>query len=750
MLGKGLRIEVLNLKSDSSNAILKTLPPILEYCISNESVLIHIPLSKIDHLIKDLEMEALIPVLNKLQDVFNTVGHESIQLPQIVVVGTQSSGKSSVLENLVGRDFLPRGTGIVTRRPLILQLNYTPRENKETNSDGSDNLNDNVPKDADEWGVFLHVKNKIFTDFSAIRQEIEDETERATGRNKGVSHEPIVLKIYSPNVVTLTLVDLPGITKVPVGDQPQDIEHQIKEMILNYINNPNSIILAVSSANADFSTSEALKLARDADPEGRRTLAVVSKLDLMDHGTDAYDVLCGRVIPVKLGIVGVINRSQLDIKNKKPIEEALKDEASFLQKHYPSIASRNGTQYLARTLNRLLMHHIRDCLPSLKTRINVMASQFSSLVNSFGEPVEDKGKLLLQIITKFATAYCATIEGTAKNIETNELCGGARICYIFHETFGKVLESVEPLGGLTRLDILTAIRNATGPRPSLFVPEVSFELLVKRQIRRLEEPSLRCVELVHEELQRIIQQCGAEQELLRFPKLHEKIVDVVTALLRKRLPITNKMVENLVHIELAYINTKHPDFYEVNLIQKALTNGDFEKNYEKPSNQSTVNNTNLKNAMNNLSINSASNTSSSPKQNPSFGSTSNLDAPQPHESVQNGLNFYQEPNAPIARKLTPREQRDCEVIERLIKSYFLIIRKNIQDSVPKAIMHFLVNDAKDNLQSELVANLYKTSQDEVLEESPYIAARRREASEMLEALQKASLIISEIRETTLW
>uniref|UniRef100_A0A7N8XSA2 dynamin GTPase n=1 Tax=Mastacembelus armatus TaxID=205130 RepID=A0A7N8XSA2_9TELE len=67
-------------------------------------------------------MEALIPVINKLQDVFNTVGADIIQLPQIVVVGTQSSGKSSVLESLVGRDILPRGTGIVTRRPLILQL----------------------------------------------------------------------------------------------------------------------------------------------------------------------------------------------------------------------------------------------------------------------------------------------------------------------------------------------------------------------------------------------------------------------------------------------------------------------------------------------------------------------------------------------------------------------------------------------------------------------------------------------------
>ncbi len=78
-----------------------------------------------------------------------------------------------------------------------------------------------------------------------------------------------MLKIYSPRVVTLTLVDLPGLTKVPVGDQPDDIEQQIRDMILKYVTNPNSIILAVSSANTDFSTSEALKLARDADSDGK-------------------------------------------------------------------------------------------------------------------------------------------------------------------------------------------------------------------------------------------------------------------------------------------------------------------------------------------------------------------------------------------------------------------------------------------------------------------------------------------------
>ncbi|MGH0157885.1 UNVERIFIED_CONTAM: hypothetical protein FKN15_034507 [Acipenser sinensis] len=272
--------------------------------------------------------------------------------------------------------------------------------------------------------------------------------------------------------------------------------------------NPNSIILAVTAANTDMATSEALKVAREVDPDGRRTLAVITKLDLMDAGTDAMDVLMGRVIPVKLGIIGVVNRSQLDINNKKIVAEAIRDEYAFLQKKYPSLANRNGTKYLARTLNRLLMHHIRDCLPELKTRINVLAAQYQSLLNSYGEPVEDKSATLLQLITKFASEYCNTIEGTAKYIETSELCGGARICYIFHETFGRTLESVDPLGGLTTIDVLTAIRNATGPRPALFVPEISFELLVKRQVKRLEEPSLRCVELVHEEMQRIIQHCS--------------------------------------------------------------------------------------------------------------------------------------------------------------------------------------------------------------------------------------------------
>nr|XP_033341398.1 dynamin-1-like protein isoform X1 [Megalopta genalis] len=739
-------------------------------------------------------MEALIPVINKLQDVFNTVGADAIQLPQIVVLGTQSSGKSSVIESLVGRSFLPRGTGIVTRRPLILQLVYTPKDDREHRSAENGTL------DLDEWGTFLHTKNRIYTDFMDIRTEIESETDRMAGSNKGICPEPINLKIYSKSVVNLTLIDLPGITKVPVGDQPEDIETQISQLVLSYICNPNSIILAVVTANTDMATSESLKLSKDVDPDGRRTLAVVTKLDLMDAGTDAIDILCGRVIPVKLGIIGVVNRSQQDIINNKNIQEALKDEATFLQRKYPTLANRNGTAYLAKTLNRLLMQHIRDCLPELKMRVNVMVSQFQSLLNSYGEDIGDKSQTLLQIITKFASSYCSTIDGTAKNIETTALYGGARICYIFHELFGKTLDSIHPLSGLTKGDILTAIRNATGPRPALFVPEVSFELLVKRQIRRLEDPSLRCVELIHEEMQSIIQHCGTEvqQEMLRFPKLHERIADVVTQLLRRRLPTTNHMVENLVAIELAYINTKHPDFHKDAVLASSIlqnADGDLVKHNKRHLSASSTSSPIIPNdtsVQNIKTANSQEDVTSFPEQNkdqqghpnhwllsnwlpqgkadsansidnspvrnressgsPHQNSTSNpaieVQKPSPQ---QKAVNLLPEVPTQTYRQLSKREQRDCDVIERLIKSYFYIVRKSIQDSVPKAIMHFLVNYVKDNLQSELVTHLYKSDQAEMLlNESDHVAVKRKETADMLKALTQASHIISEIRETHMW
>ncbi len=133
----------------------------------------------------------------------------------------------------------------------------------------------------DEWGEFLHLPGEKFHDFNKIRDEIVRDTEAKTGRNAGISPLPINLRVYSPNVLTLTLVDLPGITKVPVGDQPKDIEKQIRDMLMKYISKPACIILAVSPANVDLANSEGLKMAREVDPEGTRTIGVLTKVDLM-------------------------------------------------------------------------------------------------------------------------------------------------------------------------------------------------------------------------------------------------------------------------------------------------------------------------------------------------------------------------------------------------------------------------------------------------------------------------------------
>ncbi|KAL4887909.1 Dynamin central region-domain-containing protein [Aspergillus ambiguus] len=512
--------------------------------------------------------EDLLVTVNKLQDlVFNTIGNDSLDLPQIVVVGSQSSGKSSVLENIVGRDFLPRGSGIVTRRPLILQLINIPSERHDRPS--TDDVH--VPHTAasvagqNEWAEFHHLPGRKFDDFALVKQEIEAETARIAGSNKGINRQPINLKIFSPHVLNLTMVDLPGLTKVPIGDQPSDIEKQTRALILEYIAKPNSIILAVSPANVDLVNSEALKLARQVDPMGRRTIGVLTKLDLMDHGTNAMDILSGRVYPLKLGFIGVVNRSQQDIQSGKSLSEALQAEVDFFRHHpaYRNMANRCGTQFLAKTLNTTLMSHIRDRLPDIKARLNTLMGQTQQELASYGNKQfsgkEHRGSLILQLMTRFASSFISSIDGTSSEISTKELCGGARIYYIFNSVFGNSLETIDPTHNLTVSDIRTAIRNSTGPRPSLFVPELAFDLLVKPQIKMLEAPSQRCVELVYEELIKICHTCGS-QELLRFPRLQGKLIEVVSDLLRERLGPCSAYVESLISIQRAYINTNHPNF----------------------------------------------------------------------------------------------------------------------------------------------------------------------------------------------
>jgi replication fork clamp-binding protein CrfC len=630
----------------------------------------------------------LITLVNKLQDVFTTVGVQNpIDLPQIAVVGSQSSGKSSVLENIVGRDFLPRGTGIVTRRPLILQLinrqgsganGTTDEEDKKVEStDAQSNI--------EEWGEFLHIPGQKFHDFNKIRDEIVKETESKTGRNAGISPAPINLRIYSPNVLTLTLVDLPGLTKVPVGDQPRDIERQIREMVLKQITKPNAIILAVTAANTDLANSDGLKLAREVDPEGQRTIGVLTKVDLMDDGTDVVDILAGRIIPLRLGYVPVVNRGQRDIENKKAISASLENEKNFFENHkaYRNKASYCGTPYLARKLNLILMMHIKQTLPDIKARIQASLSKYSTELASLGDSMlGNSANIVLNIITEFSNEYRTVLEGNSTELSSVELSGGARISFVYHELYSNGIKAVDPFDQVKDIDIRTILYNSSGSSPALFVGTTAFELIVKQQIKRLEEPSLKCVSLVYDELVRILSQLLNKSLFRRYPGLKERFHGVVIAFFKKAMDPTNKLVRDLVAMESCYVNTGHPDFLNGH---RAMAIVNERHNAAKPIQVDPKTGKPLPPSAVPPRSNSPSLDLANGEQNGFFGSffasknkkkMAAMEAPPPMLKASGTL--------------SEKETQEVEVIKLLINSYYNIVRRTMIDMVPKAIMLNLV------------------------------------------------------------
>lgn len=507
-------------------------------------------------------------------------------------------------------------------------------------------------------------------------------------------------------------------------------------------------------------------------------------------------------------------------------------EAAFFKSKYPSLKHRCGTAYLAKNLNKLLLHNIRGCLPELRARIKEMRLSTEKLLSTLGNPEceqMDKGGMLLQFLTRFADNFKASIDGSSPDLssESQHLSGGAMICDLFHNTFGQTLQNMHALDGLSPEDIRIAIRNATGTRPSLFVPELAFELLVKKQIRRLLDPGLRCIELVFQELERLMHQC-ASQELSRFRSLREQVLDAASEVLKKRMPETISMVESLISIEVAYINTNHRDFEGgAGAMAKLLTrlqseftahtgigdtvtskfdgNGDgsgaaagagggggggsaMAGNSAGPHGNSGLGAHGASAAGNTTvpmtppprgsaqAAAAAAAASQAQAGKPNFfasllwgrgagagaspadvGNAAGMMSPMPQmlSSTMDdlcspqGLPAWQSPGLDrtqaFTRTLTSREQVEVDLVTNLIESYYGIVRDKIVDSVPKAIMHFLVNYVKGALQNEMVTRLWKRELfDELLQEDPIVAAQRLKATEMLKALERATTILTEV------
>ncbi|CRG97382.1 dynamin-like protein, putative [Plasmodium gallinaceum] len=699
-------------------------------------------------------MDKLVPVVNKLQNVLSSfISSEALSLPHIAVVGAQSVGKTSLLESLVGLSFMPKGEDIVTRTPIIIQLTNSKSEDCYCTLTYSDYENNKVEKHID--------------DFTLLNQILVDVTEEITGGNKCIKETPIILEIHKNNVLDLTLIDLPGLTKVPVGNQPYNVEEQIVNLVNKYIKNPNCIILAVSCANIDLANSDSLKMARSVDPMHERTIGVITKCDMVEKPEIWKKMISGSLYPLKKGFVAVVCRSQKDVDDNISIEESIKKEEEYFNQ---SIDVTNqiecilecGIKNLAKKLNNILIEHIKNTVPFLKPKIDSLKSIEEERLLELGEPMENMNRseylaVLVNYITKFSQQYQDIIDGKVfYKDRVDELKGGARIHYIFNDWYIKSLNDFSPLEMLTDEEIRIAIRNSSGPRGALFVPESAFETLIKKLINCLKEPSLRCADQVYEELIKIVDNCKIP-DMERFTNLKSAINEQVKILLKDCLQPTKEMIKNLMLIELSYINTSHPDFLNEHFMKNVydkdndyVEESDSVLSAHKFQNKKREQQENSDNTICSLTHHTFKEETKIWKNKEDVKYLKNKEGTK-ITSINSTTreNVFVLPVIPD--KIIPeyssssKEIIEIDLIKSLINNYFNIVRKHIADAVPKAIMHFMVNTSRKTMQKVLISNLHNDELFNLFNECSSIKVKRNNCKKNLESLNQAIKMLAEIR-----
>ena len=603
------------------------------------------------------KLRKLINLIDQLRDVGV---QEYIKLPRIASLGTQSSGKSSVLESIVGLDFLPRGDGVVTRRPLELRLCHIP--------------------DGQPWAIFEERKGEKFTDFNKVRETIEALTDEVCVGEKNIVDKPIVLNVYSPTCPDLTLVDLPGVTRVPVGKQPKNIEEITKKMAKRYCEDPLTIILCVIAANSDIATSDGLKMAKEIDVNGVRTLGVLTKLDIMDAGTDARKALMGEEIPLKLGYVGVKNRSKQDLVNKISMAEAFRKEKEFFSTHpvYKKMSpGYTGTDVLIKKLTKVFFRVIREHLPNIIRAINDNIRKCEEELSLLGQPmpVDDAGKLsmLWNMLNEYCEIYRNVLEGRydSKRLSFLRDEGGYKVKALFKNLLDEYTGDYKATANYKDENIDYALTIHEGDSIPGFPSVDAFYYLLKPQLEVIKEPINETFANVFSYLEMLSSKI-LERTFSRFPRVIDDISEMVSKFLNEEKDKAKYMVDCIIDMEINYL---------------------FTNDYDYMTNYTTF---------------------------------------IPKNQEQN-----QEANAHLtSRQIFIRE------IRNRIEAYFKLIVRNLRDSIPKSIGYNLVLSIQENMQMHLYDALYKNQEIvAALNEPEGIRRQREELTRQIKVMRDAQKVI---------
>ncbi|KAJ7717733.1 P-loop containing nucleoside triphosphate hydrolase protein [Mycena maculata] len=450
---------------------------------------------------------------------------DALKLPSIVVIGSQSSGKSSVLEAIVGHEFLPKGNNMVTRRPIELTLVHT------FSTDGQTPV---------EYGEFPALGLGKITDFSAIQRTLTD-LNLAVPASEAVSPEPIDLRIYSPNVPDLTLIDLPGYIQLASLDQPDSLKEKIAALCDKYIREPN-IVLAVCAADVDLANSPALRASRKVDPLGLRTIGVITKMDLVPAEQGAT-ILAGNRYPLHLGYVGVVTKSAKRSKKDSMAVTVQKGENDYFGAHNDVFGSSTSLMVGTDTLRRRLMEVLESSMSSsLHGITNAVQLELEETTYQFKVQYND------QRIT--AESYVAETMDALK-LRFKEFTQQFRRPVIREKLKGmlddKVMDVLEQLYWLDkRAPELGNIAADPRLKPEDIEPywrhklEAASSLLTKSGVGR--DSTL----LVADGLRGLIDSIASGEPFTFHPRASERLIQFSHMILRDRIGVASDQVENCI------------------------------------------------------------------------------------------------------------------------------------------------------------------------------------------------------------
>uniref|UniRef100_A0A4W4GVH3 Dynamin-type G domain-containing protein n=1 Tax=Electrophorus electricus TaxID=8005 RepID=A0A4W4GVH3_ELEEL len=441
--------------------------------------------------------EKVRPLIDLIDSLRSLGVEKDLSLPAIVVIGDQSSGKSSVLEALSGVA-LPRGGGITTRCPLELKMK----------------------KGIAEWHGMIryqgHTEN--IEDPMDVEKKIREAQDKIAGVGVGISEDLISLEITSTDVPDLTLIDLPGITRVAVKDQPENIGDQIKRLIKKFITSQQTINLVVVPCNVDIATTEALMMAHEVDPNWERTIGILTKPDLVDKGMEetVVAIVSNEIIHLTKGYMIVKCRRQKEIKHRLSLKEAINNETAFFKDHpYFSTLYNEGKatiSNLAKKLTHELVHHIEKMLPKLLEEVAVMIAKTQMELEHYGKgPPEDpteQGHFLRDKVMAFTqdAVNLTTGEKLKTTPQTNVFSG-------LRENFKQWRDYLEDSGNMCKcVKFLEDEIQFRGRELPGFINYKTFEVLVKEHIKQLEEPAIKSLK----EISDIVRKCFIQLAQSRF------------------------------------------------------------------------------------------------------------------------------------------------------------------------------------------------------------------------------------------